>query len=140
MKLTETIQEILLAVSIVITLPVMTYWGTQIFFPPNTDLLFATEEKQLTTQEQEVKLQQEQQYEVFKLVSFWTFLITAILAIVCGILIPVSVLSMGFIGGGLLNLIMTIVHTKNTPILNFSIFLGLFVVLILIIVTNKKPS
>lgn len=117
MKLTETIQEILLAVSIVITLSVMTYWGTQIVYPANTDLLFATEERQLTAQEQELKLHQEQQYEVFKLISFWTFLITAILAIVGGILIPVSALSMGFIGGGLLNLIMTIVHTKNTPIL-----------------------
>ena len=71
-------------------------------------------------------------------ISFWAYLSVAILAILSGAFIKNNSLSIGFIGGGVLNLLIGIGHSSNMPVMNFSIFLFLFFTLILIVVARKN--
>ena len=141
MKFLEIVQESLLGLSIVIMLPAITYWGINTFNPaPKMYEIEKTEKATTETQAAELKQTQElkEQWEKHRHISFWIYLIVALLAISIGAFLKVYSLSIGFIGGGVLNLLMSIFHNPNTPGINFVIFLSLLVFLIFIIMYRKK--
>ena len=142
MKLAETIKEILLAFSIAIMVPVLSYWGVQAIYNNNKiEEVVGSDSK---TKDQTIKQTSDmgnltlQNLQEVKKISFWVYLVVAFLAICPGAFIADNSLSMGLIGGGVFNILGSIVNSPNSPIINLSIFLLLFITLILLIVFRKK--
>lgn len=125
MKFVEIIQEILLALSIAILMPVTVYWGINTFYP--TVKVIETEKQEETTEAKELESKQKQQRETQEIISFWVYLSIAILVITIGSFVKNNSLSMGLNGGGVLNLIMSISNSSKMPLINFSVFLILFI-------------
>lgn len=145
MKLIEVIQEILLAFCIAIMVPVVAYWGVQTFYSKNSTQGVVGYNSTTVSQNVEqvivtpkVELEKKQKQDNVHRGSFLVYLVAAVLAILAGSFIKINSLSMGFIGGGVINILLSLVYSSNNPITNLGIFLFLFLVLILIIIMRKK--
>lgn len=145
MKLIESMQEILLAFSIAIIIPAIVYWGVQAFYPmlnthhvvgynaPSKDVQQDIEASTLEQTQEELNMELEtKHWNTSRLIGFWAYLVCGILAIVIGSYIHVNSLSLGLIGGGAINLLLVVLNSPHSAIINVSVFLFLFGALILI--------
>ena len=153
MKFIEYIKEVLLALGIAIMIPVIVYWGVNIFYSvndvkskyPYSETESLSDEKNpdiIVDQKLAAKesVEKHETMDTYRQISFWTFLIFAIIAIFIGTFIKINSLSLGFIGGGVFNLIWGITNSSNRPLMNFCIFLLLLLTLIFIIVRGDKEK
>ncbi|MFA6066733.1 MAG: hypothetical protein WC707_06145 [Candidatus Babeliaceae bacterium] len=123
MKIIEIIRTLLFAFGIAIMMPIIVYWGIHTLQP--TDAI-------------QVIINTSKQAETVKYISFFTYLAVGIITIFAGAFIKDNSLSIGFTGGGILNLLIGIAHSSNKPLMNFIVFLFLLLILIAITVSKKN--
>jgi len=133
----KLVRELLLGVCVAILIPITTYWGVNVLFD-NPRYQYVNEE----SRDAEAKKQYEEDWKkarnVFEKAMFIGALIVGCLSIVVGALISVNSLSMGLIGGGIVNIFMALAFNPYAALFNFCIFLSLLIILIFLIVRNKK--
>lgn len=155
MKFIETAQEILLACIVAIMIPIVVYWGGKTFYPLNVEssmvgydvpaqdmspkVELTDAQKESETIKADLQIKHTAKVRAF---HFWLYLISAFLVIVIGSCINISSLSLGLIGGGVLNVLMTIGNGLDNPAMNLALFLLFLSTLIVIIVkrNNRRNS
>lgn len=142
MNFIENIKEVLLGLVIAITLPILTYWAIETYYSytPHYNSNVQIQRTQSYVPVSHEKNANEIQPKINKVreLSFWPYFIVAILSIIAGAFIKIHSLSIGLIGGGIINLFFSIFNLPNTPIVNLGIFLFLFIILILMTVIRKR--
>lgn len=146
MNTMEFIKELLLGLSIAVVLPTVTYWGIYAFYSSAFDKEVAVlQEKQISSSDSEKQEEINREYfaktkEIYdrkKQVNFFTYICIGILAIIAGLLISVQSLSVGFISGGIINILIGITNSLNSAVLTFVSLLGLLVFLIAVVLVKR---
>lgn len=145
MTFVKMVQEILLGLSIAITIPVIIHWGVNIFYPINIlEIKYLPADKEDALPEKEKK-ERKQNQEIQKAestqrkkINFWVYLLTAFLTILIGALVKIHSISIGFISAGTYCIIAAIFNSFASSIINFVTFLTLFVALVIIIITRSR--
>jgi hypothetical protein len=137
MNFLEIIRELLLGLCIAILIPITTYWGVNVLFD-NPGYQYVSE----GAENAEAKKQHEEDWKktrnLFQKAMFIGALIVGSMSIVAGTMISINSLSMGLIGGGIINICMALCFNPYKALLNFCIFLSLLIILIFLIVRNKN--
>jgi hypothetical protein len=134
MKLMETIQELVLGLSIGILLPLIAYWTVYTIEPfIRHDNVVLESLEQGPAQTGPAAVTSNNTDGTTKKLGFWIHLVFALAALIVGMCITLQTLSFGCITGGIFNLLMAIGRSYGSPALNLALFSGILLFLMVII-------
>lgn len=137
MNIMEFIKELLLGLSIAVLVPAVSYWGIYAVYVDSVD-------KQISQLQQQNNSEVDKpQNEVMNLmdqktnVRFFAYTLIGVLAIILGLFMTIQSLSIGLIGGGIINLLLGISNSLSSPMQMF-ICLGILLAFLIGIIFFKK--
>lgn len=148
MKFLEVVRQILLSLIIAILLPVILNSGINLIFeqPKYDDYVkkqINYERNEPHQEDVELKKQQEQYKQAlqpYNKIVFFSSILVGLITIIIGAFIKINALSVGLIGGGILDIFMGLFNKPNIPLLNFIILVMLLIILIIIIIKGQSKN